>query len=531
MTDPVSELVEILGQRTAAVPARFTAFVSWLGITLTLGQRVAVLVAYDGLEPKDLRGDERDMARKLFGDVQTIPPAARRTIVAVCGRAGGKSYVLSALRMLHLALTVSLATLAPGEVAVALVVAPDKKTAGQVLRFALGAARQRPELKRRIVSTTAEGFELKRDDGQVSIQVLAATRGGSAVRGRSYVGAVLDECAFFRDADSGVVNDAEIYKAIIPRVMQGGQIVLASTPWAELGLLYDFHQRNHGHPVDAVSVHAPTLLLRGDQETRDLVATEYARDPMNAAREFGAEFMASAGEAFFDGEAIKQAIDETLILPAPRAHLIASVGADMGFRSDSAAQVVTLRDDVRITVASVQELRPEKGKPLKPSEVVRQFAIVARGFEAAYVVADGHYRESIQEHLSEHGLELTMAPEGAKGKSDTYTAVRIKLNEGRIRLPNHERLIRQLKEVRARPVSGGGISIVSPRWRTGGHGDIVSAFVLAAWDSARQMPVTAPVVYESARHAEAAAWEARIQATIARDANAERDQDGFSETW
>lgn len=515
---------------TPLCPSRFTAFCDWLGVELTRGQRVFCLVAYDGLEPRDLTGDDRDMARKLFGDVDTFPTMARRTVNAVCGRASGKSYIMLALRALHLSLTVSLATLAPGQVAAAPLVAPDMKTARETLRFILGAAKGKPEIARMLEDVNKESFSIRRPDGVVSVQVFAASVKGRAIRGRSYVCGVLEECAFFYDQDTGAVNDADIYNAISPRLLKDGQMILGSSPWAELGLLHDFHQRNYGHPIDAISVHAPTLLLRDDPETARMVAQEYARDPQNAAREFGAEFMATTGEAFFDGEAIKQATDESLVLPVPRGSLIASAGADMGFSRDSAAQVVTLRDETLITVASIEELRPEKGKPLKPSTVVKTFAATAKGYGTEYVVADGHYRETVREHLEEFQLALITAPEGAGGKAESYTAVRMKLNEGRLRLPNHERFLRQLKEVRGRPTAGGGISIASPRWSTGGHGDIVSAFVLAAWDSARQMPAVAPPVYATPVERMAAEWRERIARA---DAKSERDEDdgGFSPVW
>jgi hypothetical protein len=62
------------------------------------------------------------------------------------------------------------------------------------------------------------------------------------------------------------------------------------------------------------------------------------------------------------------------------------------------------------------------------------------------------------------------------------------LREGRVvihvrQLPDGmgARLLQQLREVQGKPTSGGGMSIVHPRWSQGGHGDIVSALVLALW--------------------------------------------------
>jgi hypothetical protein len=76
---------------------------------------------------------------------------------------------------------------------------------------------------------------------------------------------------------------------------------------------------------------------------------------------------------------------------------------------------------------------------------------------------------------------LVDAPTGAEGKAQSYQRMRALLHEGRVRLPDHPRLLRQLREVISRPTSGGGISLTSPRWRKGGHGDLVSALVLALY--------------------------------------------------
>ncbi len=60
------------------------------------------------------------------------------------------------------------------------------------------------------------------------------------------------------------------------------------------------------------------------------------------------------------------------------------------------------------------------------------------------------------------------------------------LREGRIKIHGldfRERLMQQLREVHGKPTSGGGMSIVHPRWSTGGHGDLAAAFVLALWQA------------------------------------------------
>ena len=322
---------------------------------------------------------------------------------------------------------------------------------------------------------------MTREHGRiVAVECLPATRGGSALRGRSLVGAVLDEACFFRD-DEFVVNDGELFKAVAPRVMAGGQVVLASTPWAEgQGLLADLFHTNLGAPRTALAAHAPTLLLRDDARTRAMVERERERDPDNAAREFDAEFMSAGSGVFFDPQAIDRSVDASLRLPL--AHVpseAAAAGADFGFRSDSSALVVARFDGTLYRVANLLELRPQRGQPLQPSLVVATFADATRRYGVPAVVANRHYEEAIREHLGAHGLRLVPAADGLRGKLETYTRARALLHEGRVRLPEHPRLVAQLKAVVSRPTPGGGLTITSPRRAGGGHGDLVSALVLA----------------------------------------------------
>ncbi len=291
------------------------------------------------------------------------------------------------------------------------------------------------------------------------------------------MGAVLDEAAFFRDADFQV-NDSELFKAVAPRVVPGGQVIIASTPWAQLGLLYELYERNHGHAVDAIAAHAPTLVLRDDAHTRQLVERERERDPDNAAREFDAEPMAAGTSEFFDAQAIKQCTDEEMELvlePDP----LSQCGLDTGFRKDPSAAVIVRPNGQTVEVAECIEIRPPAGGRLVPSETIVSLLARAKYHRCQGVVADQHYIETIREHA--HGLVLTEAPAGLNGKVDVFTTARTLLLEGRVRIPaGNKRLIAQLRLVVSKPTPGGQLTITSPR-RGGQHGDLVSAFVLAAW--------------------------------------------------
>lgn len=97
-----------------------------------------------------------------------------------------------------------------------------------------------------------------------------------------------------------------------------------------------------------------------------------------------------------------------------------------------------------------------------------------------YAVGDQHYRESVAEHLDEFGLAFIPGP---SQPAEAYVRVRALMREGRVRLPRHEKLLRQLRDTQGVVTSGGRISIQHPR-NAGGHSDLVAALVLALFQVA-----------------------------------------------
>lgn len=478
-----------------AAAMTFATFARRIGVKLTPAQRVLCAVAFDGADPIDLDPDDRELARQLFGSVDRFPESARDVVACIAGGRAGKTYVLVALRCLHLALTCDLSQLAPGEHAFGAIVAPDVRLAKQALRFVTGAAKKVPSIARRIERDTAEELSIVRPDGQhVTVECLPATRGGSAVRARSYFFVGLDEAAFFYGDDGYTITDEAIFSAAAPRVMPGGQLVMVSTPYLESGVLFEHFIRNHpnpavaidgetrkGEPTDAIAIHAPTLLLNDRPKIRRAVEREYGRDPDRAAREFGGRFVARGTSRFFDPGAIKAASVDRPADLEPRPELPAFAAIDPAFTRDASAMVVLRYEGEKIRVATIVERRPESGKPLKPSVVIGELCDIAIMHGVTTLWSDCHYAETVREVAEARGLAVRSPPGGQFGKAIMFQRARAGINEGRIELSaHHGALVGQLAEVLGRAMPGGGFSVTSPR-RKGSHGDIASAFALASW--------------------------------------------------
>lgn len=474
-----------------------------LKLKLTLGQRVVAKVAFGDYDPKDLEGAEYDIALLLFGGLETVPAGAKRFVCLRLGRGSGKTTLCSAYAV-YCAVCQPV-KVGPGDTPYVITIAPDKDTAKLSISMAREMIRGQPALERLIVSDEKTSITLRRPDGQqVKIEAFAASRGGSSVRGRTILAFLLDEAEFFTsnaegDGKSYSVNDIDLFRALKPRLVRNGKGMLVSTPWPVETLMGAMFERNWGKPTDAVAVKAPTLLVRGDDpDVAANVADEYLKDPENARREYDCEIDGLLGEGFFDAGALSGSVVQT-VYPGKYNPLWPTAAAvDLGFKHDSSTLAIVQFDGRKYHTCLLMEKRPKAGQPLKPSEVIKDFAQAAKRYGCGSVISDGHYREAVREHLAAENLGLIDAPEGMKGKQDTFSRVRSVLHEGNVVLPESDlttRLLAQAKMVTAKPSPGGGLSIKIPRKIGLGHGDLVSAWVLAvhklAYGSPRQEKIVA----------------------------------------
>jgi hypothetical protein len=445
-------------------------------------QRVFSLVAFDGVSVAALDDQDREIALQLFGEIGEVPATARRAIVGNFGRGSGKTQ-LAGDYLLFRMLTADLTSVGPGDVGTAISIAPDVKLATIAKRRAHARAQATPSIAKCIEQETSEGFVIRRpQDGKACVfEVLAATRAGSAGRGRSIVAAVLDEAAFFRDEQSAV-NDAQVFGALAPRLLRGGAILLFSTPWSEIGEFHRLYTKNKGNPTTALAAHGPSILMRdNDPDVLASVAAETERDPVNAAREFGAEFIGLGSSSFFDPALIDSAVDDEYPFPSPPERSRWAFCADLGFRMDASALCViqNLQDVAR--VAYLDEVAPTVGAPLVPSVVLSRFGREILRYGGSHCYFDGTYLESVRELVWKIGLAVFELPAGRPGKLEQHMATRELLAEKKIRIPRHARLIHQLKSILVKPTAGGGLSISTPRRSGQFHGDLASSFVGAAW--------------------------------------------------
>ena len=478
--------------RTARIPfVRFCEDV--LHLPLTVPWRVLLAVTIDGAQPRALVGEEREAARVLFGDVEEIDPALRRVIGWRLGRASGKTTIAAAVAI-YCAWTCPLPRKGHGHVPAAFIVSEAHKLA----KIGQGVARELvrgSDLERYVLDDTAEGFILRRPDGRsVEIASVAASKGGANLRGRDVVVLIVDESEFMGSEDGGYsVTDRDQVSAVMPRLL--GYVLLISTLWPTENFTAESFDRNFGHPVDAVAALGTSMFMRPSERLARDIEMETARDPENADREYRCIAGPRGGSRLFV-EGLPEAVVEGRPLAIRAAAGVrVGCGGDLGLERDSSAIAVASGSrEGLFELLEFDEVRPAKGAPLAPGYVIRErFAPVMQRHGVRTVWMDSHYRQSAREHLSALGLAMGDAPCGSDGKYDVYMFTRGLLRAGQLRLPPSPRLLAQLRAITATPLPLGGTRITSPR-RAGvsGHGDIVSAAVLAIWAANHSRPQRLP---------------------------------------
>lgn len=493
-------------------------------------------------------------AVRVFGcELAGLPTKKPRVVGVRAGGRGGKTSRMLAPKALHAAVSVPLPTLRRGEHARVLCTAPDKDLAKQIVDYCRGYIADSPALVAMLADPppldeeeideskigAIERIGLRRPNGQlVEIAIKAAGRGGTGARSRTLVAALLDEVLFFRAAGSGVINDKEIYRAAVQRVVPGGQLWLASTALVEnQGILEEKIRDNWGKHETALVAIAGTRDLNPTWDPDRTIEAEMRQtDPENADREIEAKPMAAGAETFYPEDAITRTFtrrEETLDPDRSYRH---SAGVDMGYTKNSSAIAIPREEGGRIRLAFRLELRPTHGQSLKPSAVTREFAFWCMHYGAPAMFGDRHYVQSTIEELAK--LERALAePDKADAEQrawvervqadpwarvatvptyiewpskaaaepgkrtahhnnfDAHTEMRRRMQEGLVELPADERMKKQCRETRKKPGDAGHVQIVLSKDGLA-HGDLWGSTVIACTELTLEKPVEAPPLPE-----------------------------------
>jgi hypothetical protein len=402
-----------------------------------------------------------------------------RTLVCRVGRRGGKSSTVARVGVGEALFGEWVVP--PGDVAVVGIVSTDRREASGRLRTieeilkVLGFRKVRESPGANEYAKRGTEIEILVRGTPVLFRVHTATIAG--VVGFTAILVICDEVARWVDKDTGTNPANEVLASLKPcmATVPSARMWLISSPWSTLDAHAEAFARGDGNGQLVAS--APTWVA--NPTLTELDCKKLEPDDETRAREYGAVPMSSEASAVFDASEIEEAIDRFTIKDG-----WVAFGGDFGFRKNTSGLVGVRTDGERLAMCELRERKPQPGAPLKPSVVIGEFARVVRSYGASNVICDAHYAETVAEEFEEHDLERVPAPVVQKEIVATYVRLRVLLKRGAVSLANHPKLIRQLKEVKQKPTTNGGISIEHPK-RGNEHGDLAAACVLAMWHAER----------------------------------------------
>ncbi|MCW8309118.1 hypothetical protein AruPA_18965 [Acidiphilium sp. PA] len=394
----------------------------------------------------------------------TAPLEAFREAALICGRRGGKSRVLALIAVFLTCFRDYSTVTAPGEVPTIAIIAADRKQARVILGYAVGLLKAVPMLAGLIEDQLTESVRLTNG---VVIEVHTGAIG--APRGRTFAAVLCDEIAFWRSDDSAN-PDTEVLAAVRPALatIPGSMLLMASSPYAKRGALYNTFKRHYGRDGSR------TLVWRGASlemnPALDPAIVEAARedDPASARAEYDAEFRDDIA-AFVSREVVEGCISTGRHELPPRQGVHYTAFTDpSGGSSDSMTLGIAHLDREGVPVLdALREVRP----PFSPEAVVVDFARILRSYGVKQVHGDRYAGEWPRERFAVHGITYHPAD---RPKSDLYRDLLPLLNSGNAELLDDPRLVQQLCALERRTARGGRDSIDHP---PGNHDDLANAAV------------------------------------------------------
>jgi hypothetical protein len=419
-----------------------------------------------------LTADERETFTQLTGR-EHEPLQRVDEFAAVIGRRGGKSRAMAVFAT-YIAGLCEHDTLVPGERGVLLCVALDQRVATIVLNYAEALFKGSPILRQLIANRTADAIELTNG---VSLEVRPASF--RKLRGPTYIACIADELAYWYTENSYANPDIEVLNAVEPGLATtGGPLILASSPHARRGVLWETYRTHYGAQGDAL-----TLVAHGASKTfnstlpQRVVDRALEKDRARGSAEYLAEFRTDV-EGFVALEVVEACVgDYREQQPAAdnsyEAFVDPSGGSDDSFTL--AISHRNYRNDC-VVIDAVREVRP----PFSPEQVIGDFAALLKSYRVSSVTGDRYAGEFPRELFRKHGISYELS---TLTKSELFRDFLPLLNSVRVTLPRHDRLVAQIVSLERRVSAVGKETITHP---PNGHDDLANAVAGAA--SASQYP-------------------------------------------
>ncbi len=413
------------------------------------------------------------------------PDKVAREAALICGRRGGKSRALALIAVYLACFFDHSPWLAAGEMGTVAVISADRKQARTIMRYVMGFLDQTHVLAPLIKDPHSSHTESVTLTNRVIIEVHTASF--RVTRGYTMIAVLGDEIAFWPSEESAS-PDVEILRAVRPAMasIPHSMLLLASSPYAKRGVLWQSYKDHFGHDDDPVLIWKASTEEMNPQIDPEFIASEREKDPESASAEYDGNFRDDVA-VFVSREVIDTVVPEKVFERPPVQGTVYAAFVDpSGGSADSMTLAIAHQERTRPVLDLILEVRP----PFSPEAVVMQFAAAMKTYRVHKVTGDRYAGEWPRERFQVHGIAYELSE---MTKSQIYQALLPMLNSSKCQLLDHGRLVMQLASLERRTARGGKDSIDHP---PGSHDDIANsvAGVLTMLEGAPRPVVFAPGV-------------------------------------
>lgn len=437
-----------------------------------------------------------------LSSVDPLPYEARRypELWAIIGVRGGKSHICSFISAYEATCGGHETYLSQGRRGVVFQIAQDLRMARYSLHGIRSVLESMPFISgqggdgvRRITADTTDSIELW--NGMVVSCIPPTVR---AIRGYDSPGAVMDEVGIWYNEKESANPDREIYSQVMSRQAQFPYAFLAgiSSPWSKQGLLWEAFQR--GTSGDRLVLHTTTAGFDNPLVEPTWLERRRDNDPRTFARECLAEFQDSLS-AFLDPAQLDRCTDTGIMEREPRLGPqlrpgdevpLYTAAMDPAFRHDAFAfTIVHTTADGAVVQDLVRQWSPTPGLTLNPAAIMEEIAAACRRYEISTLHSDQYQMEALSHLAFAHGLVIERVPFSAASKAAIYGSLRVRVQQGKIRLLDHPAQLHELRHLEQQLTDGGTVRIGAPR---GSHDDLAAALALATHKATWMLPSLQP---------------------------------------
>ncbi len=249
--------------------------------------------------------------------------------------------------------------------------------------------------------------------------------------------------------------DIEAYRAVLPSLIRtGGPLISISTPYRKLGLLYQKHRDYYGKDDDDVLVvQGASTEFNSTLSERD-IAKAMTDDPEASIAEWEALFRTDVS-AFLSDEDIDACVDydRPSELPPQNNMQYTAFCDPSGGRHDAMTLAIGHMDADNRIVDVVRGRQP----PFDPKSVVEEFAVLLKEYRIREVIGDNFAPGWVESAFRDAGVRRYRSSEMPKGR--LYREGLLAFTRRKLSLPNHPRLLRELRLLERTAHAGGRESV------------------------------------------------------------------------